>query len=264
MKLVFFDTGDYIEFEPANNPFIKKWFEFLFDKDLNMYSLGKESLNQLEPIRKQLNNCIDKANAVVEKINPSLINFFTKLEELDQNILNENHKKWALFTESNLNALYPQPDFWRDVNNHIHSLEGYYSIFFKNIASQDPLGEEYFEKIEPEYCTYQHQDLLIHYTNLGRHQHNQWLTGSNVDEETNNYKTVSLNFEYKFNLSAGSAYQRPEIHPPEYIEWCKQNNMQVLPPWIRIGTFTKIDRFEVRKIIHRNLKNNKLAGFSYD
>lgn len=263
MKLVFFDTGDYLEFEPEKNVFIDYWLEFIITNNFNYYKIESSSYDCVQLDMDKMNQAINLSNHLVKSINPRLPALFEEITQLDQNILNQSHKKWVSFTESYLNELYPAPAYWQDINHYVHTLERSYSIFFKNEKTHFPLDTKYTQYLQSENCEYQKTDLMIHFNNLGRHQHNQWLTSSEVDAETNNYETVSLNFEYQFNLDTGPKFEKQKP-PPGYIEWCYKNNIEVLPPYIPVGKFKKYDRFEVRKIMHRNLKNNKFAGFSYD
>lgn len=263
MKLVFANTGDYIDFVPENNKFIDKWFEYIFNNDINEYEVLSSSTQNIKNWISELNDALDES---IKYANSRIKNFefnFQHLEDLDQEILNYNHKQWAAATEKYLNELYPQPGFWCDINHLVHRLELNYNVCFWNKRSKEPLGFEYVQYLKSEYCSYEAKDLVIHYTNLGRHQYNQWLTGSDFDEETNNYKTVSINFEYQYNLDSMSS-KVDRTAPSEYVKWCRDNYLEILPPWIPIGKFLKYDRHEVKKIMHRNLLRNKFFRFEYE
>lgn len=263
MKLVFLETGDYIDIIPEKNKFVEKWFEHIFDHDINEYEIFFSSTSNVETWIAQLNESMVKANDYAKTKIRNFEFYFKPLKELDQDILNYNHKQWVVATEKYLNELYPQPDFWHEVNHLIHRIERNYSTLFWNKCTQDPLDSEYCKYLKPEFCSYDVQDLMIHYTNLGRHQYNQWLTGSSVDEETNNYKTVSMNFEYQYNLDV-SPVSSDSVAPASYIAWCQTNKLEILPPWIPIAKFAKYDRHEIKKIMHKNLTRNKSIRFEYD
>lgn len=263
MKLVFLETGDYIEFVPQKNKFIDLWFEYVFDYKLNEFNITSSATSRIENTISILNYSIEKA---LKYAHSRIENFefdFIKLEELDQSLLNHNHKQWVFATEKYKNELYPQPNFWKAINEEVHNLEFFYSAYFGPKVKFNHLGEEYTKYLRPEDCIYDHKDLVIHYTNLGKHQYHQWCTGSTPDEETNNYRTVSTNFEYQFNVQTPPSTERAPA-PPGYAEWCKSHNLEVLPPYVPIGKFQKYNRHEVRQIMHRNLKNNKTAKFEYE
>lgn len=263
MKLVFLDTGDYIEFEPENNPFIEHWLQDVFDRDLNEYNMNSSTYDKIEMLRNQFNEDAYRANlyavSKIKKFKP----FLPELSELDQDALNDAHKRWVTVTESHTSKIHPQPDYWKRLNDTIHEMERFYHIFFANKKIKYHLTDKYLDYLKPEYCEYESHDLIINFGNLGRHQYNQWLTNSKVDEETNNYNIVPLNFEYHFNIDINPGVAKTPAHP-EYIKWCKENNLEVIPPVIPLGKFKKYHRNEVRKLIHRNLKNNTRAKFSYD
>jgi hypothetical protein len=46
------------------------------------------------------------------------------------------------------------------------------------------------------------------------------------------------------------------------VDWCKKNNLQVLPPWIVLGNFKK-NRWEVRQLMHQNLSQGLEVGFEW-
>lgn len=263
MKLIFVDTGDYIDFVPENNRFVDLWFENIFDRKINEYEIFFSSAADIQNWISQLNIALNESNTYA---NSRIRNFefnFRNLEDLDQEILNYNHKQWVAATEKYLNELHSRPECWSNVNHLIHRIERNYSALFWNKHSDKPFDVEYTKYLKPEHCSYESKDLVIHYTNLGRHQYQQWLTGSKLDDETNNYKTVSMNFEYQYNLDCiPSSINSPA--PVEYVKWCHDNNIEILPPWIQIGKFLKYDRHEVKKIMHRNFICNKSVRFEYE
>ena len=111
-------------------------------------------------------------------------------------------------------------------------------------------------KIRPEDCEYSQHDLILRFDDLGKHQYDQWITGSSVDEETSNYKTISARFEYAFNPQLNKGI----LPNPAYIEWCNQNNLQVMPPWIILGNFKK-NKWEIKQLMHQNLSRGLEVGF---
>lgn len=261
MKLIFLDTGDYLEFVPSNNKFIEKWFEYIFQNDLNEYDVINTSYEKVKELLLKYNEAADKANKLVKNVGYSTT-IFENMDNLDQKTLNQIHKKWVFFTESYINEINPQPDYWHDINKFVHQLEQHYYSYFQNTKTHAPVDNSILQYLTPDCCQYESRDLIIHYTNLGRHQYNQWLVDGTLDNETNNYDSISLNFEYQFNLLNGP--NKKESAPIEYVEWCNKNKLTVLPPILPIGKFLKYDQFETRKVMHRNLKNNKKAGFSYE
>lgn len=259
MKLVFFETGDYLDIDRTNTKVVNAWFDYIFDNEYNHWEIKDSSFDHIEKHLTLLNRCIIQGNEYLsDKIKD--YELIREINGLDQNLLNDAHKKWAVQTGDNLNVLHPQPRFWHEINDHVHALERHYYVSFRNTKCFDPISADWLKDLDADGCDYGVHDLVISYRNLGRHQYNQWLTGSAIDRETNNYDTISMDFEYHFDIEFNpNVFQSPE--PPGYREWCIKNNLKVLPPWIRLGKFMKYDRFEIRKLIHNNLKKNTQIGF---
>lgn len=258
MKLVFLNTGDYLEFEPSTTKLVESWLTYAFDNNCNKWSIGNNSCSKIEQDLVYINEAIKLANDfAAAKIKD--FERFPEVTEYDQDQLNNIHKKWVDVTDKNPNALYPKPQFWHDVNELVHSLEGSYYINFKNTKVEKNIVPDWLKYYSAEGCEYVNAELTISYRNLGRHQYNQWLCGSDVDNETNNYISMSMDFEYRYSLEF-NPHGLSSTEPLGYREWCERNNVPVLPPWIQLGRFKKYDRFEVRKIIHNNLKKNQHVG----
>ena len=260
MKFIFLKSGDSLELNVSRAPIIESWFEYLFANNLNLaYSSNYDYSADIEEHLASLPAIIDDANKFILGCAPENTLLFEPCDELNQTWLNETHKLWAMLTDKYKNNIFPAPPEWHKVNSIIHRIEGYYCANFKNI--QDSLlPEKFHKKIRPEDCEYTQMDLMLSFKNLGRHQQNQWLSGSDIDEETNNYKAISLDFEYRYFLETGPITQ-PAPPPIEYQQWCNKRNIPVLAPWIPIGKFSKYDRNEIKKIFHKNLKDSKDIGF---
>ena len=182
---------------------------------------------------------------------------------LDQSWMNAAHKQWVRYTDELCNIVngddtkIQYPEFsvaWQSINTYIHTLEDYYSVYFTN--TKGAYLKKIDVKIRPEDCEYSQHDLVLSFQDLGRHQFNQWVTGSTVDAETSNYKTISARFEYTYypQLTEGAQAN------PNYVRWCNENNLEVLPPWIILGNFKK-NKWEIRKLMHQNLSRGLEVGF---
>lgn len=264
MKFIFLKTGDYLEMTPNKSAIAAAWFDYIFSNNMNMCYSARDT-TQIS----QANTNISKVNAAVDIVNkfsmeknlPSLM--FDKINGLDQNWMNNAHKKWVKCTNEYVNIVlgdevkqhYPWVKIaWQDINTFIHSLENYYSIWFAN--SKDSCCKEMNIEIRPEDCEYAQRDLVLRFEDLGKHQFDQWRTGSAVDDETSNYKRIPTRFEYKFDTQL----PKGTLPTPHYIDWCKQNNLQVMPPWIILGDFKK-DVWQVKQIMHQNLSRDLQVGF---
>jgi hypothetical protein len=260
MKFVFLESGDSLELEVNSAPLIESWFEYLFENNLNLeYTSIHNTNNRIDQQLAEINSMIDFANKfLLDRVPDNKILFETG-KELDQRWLNEIHRIWVFLTERYKNEIFPQPKEWHNVNHCVHNLEGMYTADFQNKKSRF-LPVEYHKLVQPSDCEFTQSDIMLAFRNLGRHQHQQWLTGSDVDDETNNYSTVSLDIGYRYFLETGPIHN-PIPAPLEYQQWCQERNLLVLPPWISIGKFLKYDRMEVRKLFYRNLKNSNNIGF---
>lgn len=265
MKFVFYKSGDVLELEPNRAKVIERWFDYMFDKNINdKYKCQHSTAKRISTKIEELNDTIFEANEFIsDKTEGEATIFEFSDGTLDQKFLNETHKKWVYLTDKYKNQIFPQPSFWHNVNHHVHDIEGMFSADFRN-ENEDKLWSlppEYRTEILPEDGAYVQNDLVLSFRDLGRHQHNQWMLGSDIDDETNNYKTVSLDFGYRHYADQGPDYTSEPPAPSGYVEWCKERNLSVLPPWISVGKFKKYDRYEVRKMFHKNLSEESTLGF---
>jgi len=264
MKFIFLKSGDYLELEPNNTPIASAWFNNIFSKKMNMsyFAKGTSYIERSNQVINKLNQAVDTVNKfAVEKSLPQIM--FSRISGLDQNWMNAGHKQWVKYTQELKDIVngddtqqnYPLfSEAWQNINMYIHALENYYSIYFTN--TNGAYLEEVNVEIRPEDCEYSQHDLILRFDDLGKHQFDQWITGSSVDEETSNYKTISARFEYTFNPQMVKGVPVN----PAYIEWCKQNNLQVMPPWIILGNFKK-NRWDVKELMHKNLLQGLEVGF---
>ena len=264
MKFIFLKTGDYLELEPNNTPIASAWFNSIFSKKMNMsyFAKGTAHVGRSNQIINKLNEAVDIVNQfAIEKNLPQIM--FSRISGLDQKWMNAGHKQWVKYTHELKDIVngddtqHHHPLFseaWQNINMYIHALENYYSIYFTN--TKGAYLEEVNAEIRPEDCEYTQRDLVLRFDDLGKHQFDQWITGSSVDEETSNYKTISARFEYTFNPQL----VRGLPANPNYVDWCRQNNLTVMPPWIILGSFKK-DRWEVKELMHKNLSQGLEVGF---
>jgi hypothetical protein len=264
MKFIFLKSGDYLELEPNNTPIASAWFDNIFSKKMNMSYVAKGTAHvvRTNQILYKLKDSVNIVNQfAAEKNLPQL--WFSAIEGLDQPWMNAAHKKWVKYTHELSNVVngddtkeqYPAfSEAWQNINMYIHALEYYYSVYFTN--TKGAYLERGDVKIQPEDCEYSQHDLILKFDDLGKHQYDQWITGSEVDDETSNYKILSARFEYTFNPHQSKG----TLSNPEYVKWCKQNNLQVLPPWIILGNFKK-NRWDSKELMHKNLSQGLEVGF---
>jgi hypothetical protein len=264
MKFIFLKSGDYLELEPSNTPIASAWFDNIFLEKMNMsyFAKGTACIGSAKLNLYNLQEALKIVNQfATEKNLPQLL--FPIITGLDQTLMNALHKQWVKRTNEfthivhgdDIKEQYPAfAEAWQNINTYIHLLENYYSIFFSN--SKDAYLGKIDAKIRPEDCEYSQHDLLLSFQDLGRHQFDQWQTGSAVDEETSNYRRIPARFDYIYHPQLIKG-----LPPnPAYVEWCKQNNLQVMPPWIILGNFKK-DRWEVKQLMHQNLSQGLEVGF---
>lgn len=264
MKLVFYKSGDYLEFEHKNTKFGNEWFDFLFDNEVNTKYRGEQNCwhaKSTEERLKLINSYITDINQFLKITVPNNTVFFENNATLNQPWLNDTHKKWVMLTDRYKNEIYDIPwelkNAWSEINNIVHYIEqGYKNSFYNTLTSQMPKG---LLTVTKEDCDFTQRDLVLNYDNLGRHQFNQWEVGAEMDEETNNYTTVSTSFTYIYSQQ-DAALKNFAPAPADYVEWCKHRNLEVLAPWVVLGRF-KLSTYDVREIIHKNLKEDICAGF---
>ena len=266
MKFVFYKSGDVLELETNRAKVIERWFDYMFDNNVNdKYICSNSTSNLFSEKIKEMNDIIFRANQFISEKTNNQASLFEYSDGItDQKFLNETHKKWVYLTDTYKNEIYPQPEFWHALNRYIHDIESRFTADFKNRNEKNlwALPQDYKAEILPEDGDYWQNDLMLSFRDLGRHQHNQWMLGSDADFETSNYKNITLDFTYRHYIDHGgpdTTYQ-PAV-PTDYIEWCKKQNLPVLAPWLPVGKFKKYDRYEVRKLFHKNLINDSTFGF---
>jgi hypothetical protein len=263
MKFIFLKSGDYLEFTPKSTRFIKGWFEYLFENEIEKKFKNQENswaTQSGEQYLYEINQHIDTVNDFLNIRLPD-IPPFNKNDNLNQQWLNNTHKHWAKVTNWYKNELFEVPgnvkEAWQEINNLVHRIELGYQQEFKNsvILEISSLTNLKVEKEDYEFAQY---DLVLNYDNLGRHQFNQWQVGlDSVDAETNNYNVITTNFSYFQGLDY---YPRTEV-PQEYVKWCERQNLEVLGPHVPLGRFKISDSWTVKEIMHRNLKDDLAVGF---
>jgi hypothetical protein len=265
MKFVFLKSGDYLEFQPKKTKFVKGFFDYLFSNGINDNYGGDTFdyiLNDSEKKIEDLNQYITSVNNSIKILVPENEIVFDHGTSLNQDWLNDTHKKWAYLTHTYKDNIYDVPHefkkMWNGVNDTIHKLEMYYSHRFENTVITK-IPESANLKVEQEDAIFSNSGLCLSYSNLGRHQYNQWEVGSEIDHETNNYEVITTTIVYKFGLSEDVA-NHPTIAPEGYAKWCKERNIPVLGPWVSLGDFA-LSRFDVREIMHKNLKKDVSIGF---
>lgn len=265
MKFVFLKSGDYLEFRPKRTKFVNGFFEYLFTNSINKHYHGSGldyTLRTTEERIQTLNQYIAGVNLSLKILVPDNEIKFNHNDTLSQEWLNDTHKKWAYLTHTYKDSIYEVPSefkkMWNGINDLIHQIELYYSHKFENnVIAKVPDSANL--KVELEDSIFSNSGLCLSYSNLGRHQYNQWEVGAEIDDETNNYTVISTNIVYKIGLSEDITHS-PTIAPTDYIKWCEARNVPALGPWVSLGDFL-LPRFTVREIMHINLKKDVSVGF---
>jgi hypothetical protein len=267
MKFIFLASGDYIEFEPPKSKFVESWFEYIFNSNLNLDYVRSSSatIDSTKSSIFQLNDNINYVNKFSKEHSLGDDIRFDNCFELDQQWLNTSHKKWVFLNNkygqkingNHLKSSYPAFDnAWQSINHNIHSIEGWWSIHFKNNKIW-MFPDNSTTKITQEDCTFDQNDLVLEFDNLGKHQFDQWATGAELDEETNNYERISANFRYIHKYF----YTNTTPAPAEYVDWCQKRNVPILPNWVKLGKFPKYDVWTVKKLMYKNLIVDRRIGF---
>jgi hypothetical protein len=263
MKFVFLKSGDFLEFKTKKTKFSDGWFNFLFEKNIAQEFSGehfRQISNNTERKLSDLNNHIDTVNNFLRIQLPGVAHF-SKSYNLNQQWLNAAHRQWVYMTARYKNEIFDIPastrNAWMQINNLIHELEmNYRHEFNNNVVSEIPETENL--KVEKEDCEFVQHDLVLSFRNLGRHQYNQWQVGyDSINEETSNYNTISTSFSFYHSID-----NYRHAAPSEYVKWCEKQNIEVLAPWVVLGTFDIKNPWEVKEIMHRNLKDDSHIGFA--
>lgn len=263
MKFVFLKSGDFLEFQTKKTKFSDGWFNFLFEKNIAQGFSGehfREISNNTEHRLLDLNRHIGTANNFL-RARLQGVAHFSESCNLDQQWLNALHRQWVYMTDTYKNEIFDIPvpvrDAWMQINNLIHQLESNYRHEFNNnVVLEIPKTTNL--KVEKEDCEFAQHNLVLSFKNLGRHQYNQWQVGyDSINEETSNYNTISTCFSFYHSVD-----NYCHAAPTEYVKWCEKQNIEVLAPWVVLGTFDIKNLWEVKEIMHRNLKDDSHIGFA--
>lgn len=222
MKLVWNKTGDYINCTPIDNNFVDQWLE----QDQVWISNGLSILK----------NNIDELTALIVTVAPILDKFKLKLTELPitgkQSQLNEIHRNWVKLFQKypNIHKLFDQQSYKKleRINKCLHELEESWHLFLKaNNSCSIKNIPAYFGKA----------NIVIPYENLGRSYYNKWINfdDSVTTSDTNNFKEIIPTI--KINICR-TYFQDP---PKEYVDWCVNKNINVLPNTILLANFDNVD-----------------------
>jgi hypothetical protein len=287
-SLVFDTSGDTIPFKVIYN---HELFEFFVDQanrnHQNSFSDQKSLSLSVDQKISSLHSSLTNVNQVLyELIGYNLPERNDLLEYLDQHLLNEIHAKWvktqaktipvhqlrfsprhlASQLGQTLHKQYsPDEQFaalapvmqklgllipYEEVNTGVHSLER----SFDWINFDAPGKWQIFDNPYQQSMISNHDivNFSFAYTYLGRQHYNKF-ENFDVDlawDDHYNYEVL----EYSFTLNL----KKPQTIPFsfEFMDWCKQRNVQPIGNRIPIANMVDIDRslLEYRKILYRNSK----------
>jgi hypothetical protein len=172
---------------------------------------------------------------------------------LDQDYLNKLHRDWVKTSIAHprivslLRVMKNADVDYRNINSNIHELENSFKYEFVNY-DQDPFQvENVFGK---QITGFNVDNLMLGFDNLGRSTWEKFKNWDDniVDTDTNDYQMLSGIVD--FSLC------RPLVRQPpmNYVEWCKQHNVQIAGVSISLGNIVDLDKklTDIRKILIRN------------
>lgn len=269
IKVIFFNSGDEIEFEAVNAELSEYYIDSLNRDNCNNFSI-------------QTNECVvlyDTLKKTIEEVN-SFIKYFIDFtftnESLDQRVLNKIHCDWAKLQKERINVknlnnqyshqlLHLLPDdgmeipifyalqligkceTYVNINTVIHLLEN--SFFIEASTSKWYQIENKFSK---SCLSMSPSQLILPFHHLGRTLYNKFLFRDDKLEfdDENSYDElvgfVTINF---------SRYQTTNFSE-EYKKWCFKNNRTPIGNWLNIGKLPDLeDRLTYyRQLIFNNVK----------
>lgn len=137
-----------------------------------------------------------------------------------------------------------------DINPSVHKLEHLYLFFESNIQVNTSFryGEYH---ITHEDSTFDTDNFLVSFWDIGRPQYEKWILCQNVDhEEISNYVYQSSNIEFRVN-------RFKSIPDERYINECNLKNKNIWGNKISIGNIKSINLYEIGFNVINSLTEQK-------
>ena len=223
MKLVWTNSGDYIDCVPVDQAFAEYWLDN--QKTIQYKSITEN--NQLK-LCTELTETYARIKLLLDKVKLSIYDI--EPSGLIQKDINELHRNWVL-----LHTKYPKiklmfgKQFEQDVellNKLLHEIE-------KAWATKLKADDAAFVNNHLIPITFGDANIKILYANLGRSTYNKWL---NFDYDMGNVDTND--YEELYPLLEFKVAKHYNVDPPkEYQQWCERQGVRPTPDDILLANF---------------------------
>jgi len=262
MKIVWNNTGDWLDLDPINYDLVAYWINALDRDQTNTFHLDQNYFDLSWPTALQTHiQTID--TFLNNKLKITALSNFREQDLLDQTVLNELHKTWVkllvdypklvniMLHDINKELYY----HWNQINKKLHLIEEHFQSLY--VAKQYWETPNIFGK---NILDFNIRQIKLNFSQAGRSTFNKWkVFDSNiVDIDTNDF--FSIGSEVMINLD------NPESREPpgEYVNFCKANNIPVTGRYLNLANFKNYatDLTNIRHVYLRNIAHeNNTASF---
>lgn len=256
MKLIWKNSGDFIQIEPINLEVSQYYFTNW--KKHNSDIFINEKPFKVDKILNELKFCLNKINNVLDFFKIKDLNLSLSLNQDDLNLL---HEHWVL-----LNRKYPSlgnllekkekgsKKYLDDINELIHELESCFNFILSNNSTKF-LPNLFSSTI----TSFDISNVFLVYKNLGRQSYDKFI---HFDKSTQN---IDRNDFTELSGYIGINLEKPRSVKisPEYVEWCADNNISYPSgDRINLGNFLNLEKNLTlyRELFYKNfcLENNEV------
>lgn len=255
MKIIWNNTGDWLDLDPVNYDLAAYWINSLDQDHNNTFYLGQNYFDLTWPslLRVHIQTIDTFLNT---KLKITALSDFREQDLIDQTVLNELHRIWIKLIIDHpklVNIIKTNKELychWNQINKKLHYIEENFRCLY--------VTKQYWETpniFGQNILDFNIRQVRINFSQAGRSTFDKWkiFDHNKIDFDTNNF--FSIGSEIEISL------ENPESHvpPQEYVDFCKANNNLVIGRYLNLANFknyttslTDIRHVYLRNIAHEN------------
>lgn len=262
MKIIWNNTGDWLDLDPVNYDLVAYWINALEQDQINAFYLSRTQFDLSCPTA--LRTHIQTVDTFLfNKLKIAVLSDFRERDLIDQTVLNELHRTWVkllvdhpklanLMSHDINKELYYH---WNQINKKLHFIEESFQSLY--------VAKEYWETpniFGKNILDFNIRQIRLNFSQTGRSTFNKWkMFDSNIlDIDTNDFSTIGS--EVMINLTNPESYDPPK----EYVNFCNLNSIPVVGRCLNLANFKNYatDLTNIRHVYLRNIAHeNNTASF---